>query len=328
MKLGRDFTNLLNTSFLSASQRQDLQTGKLTVADMDAQVQIKAKRDIVNQLRVAREIGLDHIELDGGVPNPFLELTEAEIARARDESRKLGLTMSLHLPYTFVGAATASFQESDRQCAVEMMKRYLLVAKNLGCNNVNMHPGAVPFYQAVGRYRQMVIESAIKSVSEIARTAGTLGLKMHLENNTAFDGVAYEIEECLEIIRQVNKSSHTDVKFCFDIGHWFTRADIGQKIPEPPEEIFASIPAELLTGQIHLNDYIPVVKKFHPPLHYQKGLLKRENLVRLFKMFKEKGVELVVVETAVREIDELLNARELMAEEQKYLDDIRKEISE
>lgn len=323
MKIGRDFTNLLNTSFLTPDERKDLKSGSLAVADMDARVQIRAKADIVNQIKVAKETGLDHVELDGGVPNPYLELSEGKLVEAKEYAAKNGITLSFHLPYTFVAAATASFQESDRAVAVELLKKYIDVAKTLGCNNVNMHPGAVPFYQAVGEYKKIVKASVIKSLEELVPYAESKGLVFHLENNTAFDSICFEVAECLEIIDAVNKKG-AKVKFCFDIGHWFTRADVGLKLPEPPEDIMNEIPKGYL-GQIHLNDYIPVVKKFHPPLHYEKGLLKKANLVRLVKMLKDKGADLIIVETAVREIDELLDARNIMDAESKFLREVLKE---
>jgi len=323
MKIGRDFTNLLNTSFLTEKERTELKKGTLAVADMDARVQIRAKADIINQIKVAKETGLDHVELDGGVPNPYLEIPTEKLSEAKEFARKQGITISFHLPYTFVAAATASFQESDRRAAVELLKRYIDVAALLGCNNVNMHPGAVPFYQTVGEYKKIVKSSVIKSLEELAPYAESGGLVFHLENNTAFDSICFEVAECIEMIDAANKNG-SKVRFCFDIGHWFTRADIGLKIPEPPEDIVNEIPDGYL-GQIHLNDYIPVVKKFHPPLHYEKGLLKRANLVRLVKMLKSKGADLIVVETAVREVDELLDARNLMDAEGRFLRSVLEE---
>lgn len=324
MKIGRDFTNLLNTSFLTEEERNDLKSGKLSVADMDAKVQIKAKRDIINQIKIAKETGLDHIELDGGVPNPYLEMSKDELQKAKEYAQKNGITISLHLPYTFVAAATASFQESDRKLAVELLKKYIDVAELLGCNNVIMHPGAVPFYQAVGEYKKIVQENVTKSLLELVPYAEAKELVFHLENNTAFDSICFEIKECLEIIDDVN-SKGNNVKFCFDIGHWFTRADVGLTIPEPPENIMNEIPDGYLK-QIHLNDYIPVVKKFHPPLHYEKGLLKKTNLTRLIKMLLDRGADLIVVETAVREVDELLNARKIMEDETKFLQEVFRQI--
>ena len=324
IRLGRDFTNLLNTQFLTEQERQQLKEGKLLVFDMDAKVQIKAKQDIINQIRVAKETGISHVELDGGIPNPFLDITPQECGKVLEFARKNGVTFSFHIPYTFVATAAAAFQEADRKVAVTLIKRYIDISAELDCNNIVMHPGAVPFYQTTGEYGRLAIKSIVNSLSELAAYAQEKKLVLHLENNTAFDCIAFEIEECLEILNEVNKKGN-NLKFCFDIGHWFTRADAGKKIPEPPENIINSIPAGIL-GQVHLNDYIPVVKKFHPPLHFESGLLKRGNLVNLMKKFKDKGVSLVVVETAVRDVDDLLNSRKIIEDEQKYLKGIIDEV--
>jgi len=320
MKIGRDFTNLLNASFLSDDEKVQLKKGALIVADMDAKVQNSSKRDIINQIRVAAEVSLDHIELDGGIPNPYLQVTDAEINAAKKEAKEKNISISFHLPYTYVGSAVCAFQKEDREMAVELQKRYIAFAKKLDCNNIVMHPGSVPFYQAIGLYRGLVRDNLIKSLNELIDYTYKNGMMFHLENNTAFDSILVDVEECLEILEIVDPKG-ARVKFCFDIGHWFTRADFGKTIPEPPEEIMKSIPEKYIC-QVHLNDYIPVVKKFHPPLHYQAGLLKKENLKNLFDIFRAKKVETVVMETAVRDVDELLNTRELMKKEAEYVREV------
>ncbi len=320
MKIGRDFTNLLNTSFLSDDEKAQLKKGTLTVADMDAKVQISSKKDIINQVNVASEVSLDHIELDGGIPNPYLQLTDAEIDAAKKAAKEKKINISFHLPYTYVGAAVCAFQKEDREMSVELQKKYMAFAKKLGCVNIVMHPGSVPFYQAVGLYRGLVKDNLIKSLNELVDFAYKKGLVFHLENNTAFDSILVDVEECLEILEIVDPKGER-AKFCFDIGHWFTRADFGKKIPEPPEDVMKLIPEKYIC-QVHLNDYIPVVKKFHPPLHYQAGLLKRENLKNLFDIFRAKKVDTVVMETAVRDVDELLNTRELMKKEAAYVREV------
>jgi sugar phosphate isomerase/epimerase len=320
MKIGRDFTNLLNSSFLSDEERKQLKAGSLTVADMDAKVQAASKRDIINQIRVASEVFLDHVELDGGIPNPYLQMSSDEIRKAKQEAESKKITLSFHLPYTYVGASTCAFQKEDREYAVELHKRYIDFAVSLGCKSLVMHPGSVPFYQAVGLYRKLVRENLLKSLQELVAYTKGKGIMFHLENNTAFDSILVDVEECLEILEMVDPKGD-NIKYCFDIGHWFTRADFGKQIPEPPEDVMKQIPEKYIY-QVHLNDYIPVVKKFHPPLHYQAGLLKKENLARLFELFRQKKVSVVVLETAVRDVEELLNARELMKKEAEYVREV------
>lgn len=340
MKIGRNFTNMLETSFLNDEERKLFGEGKLAVHDMDARVQIRSKRDIINQLDVGKEIGLDHIELDGGVPNPFLEMSTEELVKAKEHADKLGMSISLHLPYTYVGASTICFQESDRKIAVELQKRYIDVAKTLGCISVVMHPGSVPFYQAVGEYLNILRESMVNTLMDLYPYAADRGIVFHLENNTAFDTYGVYNFEMVEILNEVN-SKGCEVKYCFDIGHWLT-IDLPQfknsfskePIPASPEDIIKDIPDDLFY-QVHLNDFWinrdPEGEgkgqppfKFHPPLHKEIGFLKRANLKRLSDLLKAKGTELIVVETAVRDIDDLLNAKKIIADETAYLNEVLK----
>ncbi len=323
MRFGRDFTNMLNTLYLTEEERQLLKEEKLKVPDMDAKVQIKVKADIITHIKIADDLTVRHIELDGGVPNPFLAMDDESLFAARELSKTYDITMSFHLPYTFVSNSIASFQEEDRKCAIDLLKRYIDQSKKLGCINCVLHPGSVPFYQSTGEYLNIVKESLYRSYSELAQYSYNKGIMLHLENNTAFDFIMVEIEENLELLERIDPRGDI-IKYCFDIGHWFTRADVGKQVPQPPEKVFDIIPEKYI-GQMHLNDYVPVIKKFHPPLYYEKGLLKRENLVNLIKIMEKKKVKLVVVETAVREIDELLNTKNIIHKEQDYLKEVCKD---
>ncbi|MFC2091294.1 sugar phosphate isomerase/epimerase family protein [Elusimicrobiota bacterium] len=325
MKIGRNFTNMLETSYLDDSEKQLFEQGKISVGDMDARVQIRAKGDIIGQIDTAKANGLSHIELDGGIPNPFLGLEDDYIKKCAEHAQSSGITVSLHLPYTYVSASVCALQEEDRKVAVELLKKYIDLAAAIKCVSVVMHPGSVPFYQASGDYLEIVRSSLIKSLEDLYVYTSNKNIIFHLENNTAFDCYGVENEEIINVLN-ILASKGMYVKYCFDIGHWFTRLDVQKdiQIPQPPEIVFDEIPKNMLY-EVHLNDYIPVIKKFHPPLHYEKGLLKRSNLVNLIKKFKEKGVEIIVVETAVREIHELLNARDIMDKETQYLKDIIEE---
>jgi len=320
MRIGRNFTNLLETMYLTDEEKKALKEGKLSVPDMDAKVQIKSKRNIRFQIEIAKEIGIEHVELDGGIPNPFLSMTDEEIEDAKKSSEEYGISLSLHLPYTFVSESIVSFQKEEREIAVSLLKRYIDFAEKLGCISVNLHPGRVPFYQAQGMYFEIVKEGIKESLSELGNYCKGRGIKFHLENNTYFDNIFKEIDEIVELLFDLRKKN-VEIYFCFDIGHWFTRGSFGFDIPTPPEDVFLKIPEELLY-EVHLNDYIVEKKIFHPPLHYQHGPLKKENLKNLAKYFKEKGVELIVVETAVRDVDELLNSKKLLLDESKFLKEI------
>ncbi|KXB04404.1 hypothetical protein AKJ48_02675 [candidate division MSBL1 archaeon SCGC-AAA261O19] len=102
MRLGRNFTNLLYPDYLNEDNREKVLAGEMAVHDMDALVQVKEKADISGQIRAAEEMGVDHVELDGAVPNPYLEFTEKQKGEAKDAEASSDVTLSFHLPYTYV----------------------------------------------------------------------------------------------------------------------------------------------------------------------------------------------------------------------------------
>jgi len=317
MRLGRDFTNLLYFEYLSDEDKQRLEAGEIVVADMDAVVQVTAKSDIMRQVSVAKATGLDHVELDGAVPNAYLDFTDEKKREVKDFAAKHGITLSLHLPYSYVGASVCAPDEFDRQAAAGLQRRYLEFAAGIGCKYCVLHPGVVPFYHATGKYFELVRASLIRTVLELGRFAAEHGVDLCLENNTAFDNVFTEPHEICDVLSEVRKSG-VNVHFCFDIGHWFTRADVGKPIPDPPEKIIEEIPSGFFK-EIHLNDYIPVKRVFHPPLYEEIGLLKRKNLERYAELVEWKGAELIVVETAFKTKEQVLQRDEIMRKENEYL---------
>ncbi|KXA99615.1 hypothetical protein AKJ42_02860 [candidate division MSBL1 archaeon SCGC-AAA261C02] len=160
----------------------------------------------------------------------------------------------------------------------------------------------------------------VKSLIELGQLAEEEGIAFHVENNTAFDKVFVEPEELIDVVEEV-RGQDVEIYFNFDIGHWFTRADQGKEISMPPEEVMNKIPGEMVK-ELHLNDYIPGKKIFHPPLHKESGLLKRENLERYAGFVKDKGAELIVVETAFRETEQVKNRDEIIEKETQYLKEI------
>lgn len=317
MRLGRDFTNLLEYEYLTAEQRGLFQEGKLSVADMDATVQIQIKRDISRQVAVAKETGLEHVELDGGIPNPYLSMSAAELKRARQEAEKKDITLSIHLPYTFVAESTCSFQEEDRQTAVAYMKRYLDFAGDLGCLGAVMHIGSIPYYQAGPEYLRIMDEMAAKSLIELGRYAEKKKIVLHMENNTKWDVVHVKPEDSYPLFKKV-RAAGVDVKYCFDLAHTFTLCKTSDEIPRSPEEAYEKVPDDLYCG-IQIGDYIPEKQLFHPPIHREEGVLKRANWLNAFRILKKKGAKYVVIESAVREKEDMVKGFELQAAEARWM---------
>ncbi len=317
MRLGRDFTNLLYFDYLSDAEKRKLESGDLTVADADAMAQLAAKADIPGQVAAAKSLGLDHVELDGAVPNPYLNFKDEQKDRAREAASAKGISLSFHLPYSYVGAAVCSPENYDREASVGLHKRYLGFASEIGCRYAILHPGFIPFYHATGKYLEQARAALVKSLIELGEFSSSNGIDLHLENNTAFDRIFFEPAEICDIVEEVGKSG-VKIYFCFDIGHWLTRADIGKPIPKPPERIVEEIP-EGVSKEFHLNDYIPYKRIFHPPLDEGVGLLKRKNLERYAELVSGKGVELIVVETAIRNPEQVMRRKEVLKEETEYI---------
>ncbi|MEW6222532.1 MAG: sugar phosphate isomerase/epimerase family protein [Candidatus Hadarchaeota archaeon] len=320
MRLGRDYTNCLVLDHLEENDRRAFEQGKLDLASVNAIGLEKAKLDVEMQLKVTRELGMDHVELDSDPPNPYIRLDQGQRKKIRKAAEDNGITLSLHLPYSYVGGSICSPGEEERRTAVEFHKRCMKFASDVGALYVNIHPGSAPFYHRLGKYNAIIRSSIINSLVELEAFAKELDLLMHLENNTAFDGIYSELEDCISLVEEL-RGRGANVYFNFDIGHWFTRADTGSQITDPPEDSMKKIPSGYMK-EVHLNDYVPGKKMFHPPLHLEWGLLKRENMKRYVEIVKGAGVEVVVLETAMKSNEQMLDWRYLLKQESDYIKDL------
>lgn len=317
MRLGRNFTNLLEFDYMPAKDQERFRAGKLAVPDMDAVYQEKFKADIKRQVEAALECGMTHVELDGGIPNPFLKMKAGERAAAREYARAKQVTLSFHLPYTFTAIGTCGFQEEDRKAACKMLKRYLDFAADLGCLSAVMHPGSIPFYQASGKYLERSDKNLFKSLLELGKYAALKQIKLHLENNTKWDPAHVRPSETLPLLDKA-AGRGVEVFYCFDLAHTFTLVAKTEDIPRPPEAAYAEIPGKYF-HEMHIGDFVPEKTLFHPPLHQNAGLLREDDWRRIFRIFKAKGVETVIVETAVREREDMINGRQIMLDESRYI---------
>jgi sugar phosphate isomerase/epimerase len=320
MRLGRDYTNCLVFDYLSEAEKKAFKEGKLDIGSINAIALHKAKLDVKRQIEVTREIGFSHVELDADLPNPYLNLSKEERAKIKRAAEYNDVTLSLHLPYSYIGSAVCCMQEIDRATAVELHKKCIEFASDVGAKYANIHPGSVPFYHAVGKYKERTHRALVESLVELAEFASKHDVALHLENNVTFDNAYSEIGDCVLAIEDARQRG-VDVYFNFDIGHWFTRADAGKEIPSPPEKVMEILPREWLK-EIHLNDYVPGKKMFHPPLHLEWGLLKRENLKRYAETVKRKGVEVIVLETSLKNNEQVLDCKNLLKAESQYVREI------
>ncbi len=317
IKLGRNFTNTFVLDELSEEEKKKVLSGEYDLFSMNALGLVKFKKDVLSQIKLAKELGLDHIELDGDVPNPYPDFSKEEREKVREEAKKAGISLSLHLSYSNVGSSVCSLQELDRRKAVELQKVYIDFASDIGARYLIMHPGTAPFYMVSELYLKRLKEALVKTLVELGDYAKERNLLLHLENNVAFDNIFVEPEDCIGVVEEARKKG-AEVYFNLDIGHWFTRADCGKDIPDEPERVMEKIPKELVK-ELHLNDYIPGEKTFHPPLHLESGPLKKENLKKYFEIVKKLEPELIVLETAYKHLSQVKNRRKILEEETAYI---------
>ncbi len=320
MELGRNFTNTFVLDELSKEDQRKVLKGEYDLFSMNALGLVKFKKDIFFQIKLAKELGLDHIELDGDVPNPYPDFSREEREKVKEKARKEGISLSLHLSYSNVGSSVCSLQELDRRKAVELQKVYIDFASDIGARYLIMHPGSAPFYMVSKLYLEKLKEALVKTLVELGSYAQERDLLLHLENNVAFDNIFVEPEDCIGVVEEARKKG-AEVYFNFDIGHWFTRADCGKDIPDEPERVMEKIPRELVK-ELHLNDYVPGKKTFHPPLHLETGPLKRKNLENYFEIVKKLEPELIVLETAYKYLDQVKNRKKILEEETAYIKEL------
>lgn len=320
MKLGRNFTNTFVFDKLSSVEQEKVLSGEYSLFSMNALGLVKFKKDILSQIKLAREFGLDHVELDADVPNPYPDFSKEERRQVKEKAKEEGVSLSLHLSYSNVGSSVCSLQELDRRKAVELQKVYIDFASDIGAKYLVMHPGSAPFYMVSELYRRRLKEALVKTLVELGNYTKEKNLLLHLENNVAFDNIFVEPEDCIEVVEEVRKK-RIELYFNFDIGHWFTRADCGKEIPDEPERVMEKIPKELVR-ELHLNDYVPGEKTFHPPLHLETGPLKRKNLENYFEIVKKLKPELIVLETAYKHLDQVKNRKKILKEETAYIKEL------
>ena len=125
IKLGRNFTNTFVFDQLRTEEQKKVLSGEYNLFSMNALGLIAFKKDVLSQIKLAREFGLNHLELDADVPNPYPGFSKEERKRIKEKAKEEKISLSLHLSYSNVGSSVCSLQELDRDKAVELQKVYI-----------------------------------------------------------------------------------------------------------------------------------------------------------------------------------------------------------
>ena len=111
MKLGRNFTNTLIPEVLQPEEREKVISGEIDLFSMNALGLLDFKRDLIFQVESAAKLGLDWLEVDCDIPNPYLDYSADQIEAVRRKAEDLGICLSVHLSYSGMGKEVASIQD-------------------------------------------------------------------------------------------------------------------------------------------------------------------------------------------------------------------------
>lgn len=318
MKLGRNFTNTLIAEVLDMQDREKVISGELDLSSMNALGLMEFKRAVDLQLDAAKKLGLDWLELDCDVPNPYLDFSDEECAKISSKAGEYGIELSIHLSYSSVGKEVSCIQDYERGLVVDLHKKYLDFGAKLGVKTCVLHPGTAPFYFLSPLFMEKLESALLSTLDTLVPYAQEKGIKLHLENNVSFDNIYWEVDDVLRVVEKIRNRGR-EIYFNFDIGHWFTRAEKGKEIPENFLEEMKKIPPEFVY-EMHLNDYVPEKIIFHPPLIDTPGLLKHEVLKSYFDILNKRlKPEVVVLETAFKTKEQVAQGWELLEKETEYV---------
>jgi sugar phosphate isomerase/epimerase len=318
VKIGRNFTNTLIAEVLKKSDRDKIVSGDMDLFSLNAIGLIEFKRSVDLQLEAVKKLGLDWLELDCDVPNPYLDFSDEECTRIKTVAEQQGTDLSIHLSYSGIGKEVSCIQDFERQLVVGLHKKYLDFGAKIGAKTCVVHPGTAPFYFLSPLFLEKLEGALLKTLDVLVPYAGERNIKFHLENNVSFDNIYWEIEDILRIVEKM-RGKGREIYFNFDIGHWFTRAEKGADIPENFLEEMKKIPSEFIY-ELHLNDYVPKKIIFHPPLVDTPGLLKYEVLKSYFDILNDElKPEVVVLETAFKTNQQVEKRWEFLEQETDYV---------
>ena len=320
IKIGRNFTNTFTIEALDGETQQKVFASN-NLYTLNAYGMMKFKSNIERMVELAVELGIEHLELDCDVPSPYLETSQKRRKQIRRLFEQNSITTSTHLPYTMSSCSNiCSLQGIEREIAIVISKAHLQFAADIGSQCAVIHPGKIPFYFIAPEFTEKIHENLVKSLTYLAKYSSERGVKLHLENNTVFNNIYVEVEDCLRAVKDV-RDAGGEIYFNFDIGHWITRAKKNKTLPDPVENIISQIPSDIVY-EFHLNDYIIESDTFHPPLVEELGELKIKNLENYAQLVRNLGVKLIVVETAFYNIDQIKNRYQIIRDELKYLNKI------
>jgi sugar phosphate isomerase/epimerase len=231
-----------------------------------------------------REI-LDHfadieVELEDDAKSVVFGATDAEYRSLTAELAKLlsagNGQISVHGPYLSRSTDLASNDESTRAEAINQLTRAIRFCADIGGDRLTYHPG----FLARGDDKAVLTENLKRSIGELQRVAGRVGVRLCLENMGAGRPkyLVYSPQEHVALHQE------TGTELTLDLVHLATWCATPEEMDEQMA-IYAPI-----TANIHVND-MPAGKHRHVPLG--QGVLPVAHMLRRMRELGYMGAAII-----------------------------------
>lgn len=187
--------------------------------------------------KIARKLGFDYVEFSLNYPWPE-RLSESDVLLLKNLNKDYKLDIAFHAP---LGGIDLCYPRKDvSEVSLKIFSESLEFAKSFSPLYFNFHLATdIPTWKCSDIKKEM-IENARDSVSRIARTADSYGIRLTLENNS---------RKMFSNIKELKPFLNNRLKFCFDAGH---AARAGGGKAEKILEWIKAFKKEMLV--LHLHD--------------------------------------------------------------------------
>jgi hexulose-6-phosphate isomerase len=166
-------------------------------------------------LQLARDAGFDGIELNYDLENDLSPKSDTdEYHRIRKTAEDIGIAVSGVCSFLFWPYSFSSNNASDRQRGLELAKKMIQAAHDLGTDNLLVVPGAVtiPWIKDHDPVAADVCDRRARAgVAELLPLAEKLGVSLNIEN-IFFNGYLLSTSDMMEFVDGF-KSKHVRVHF-------------------------------------------------------------------------------------------------------------------
>ncbi len=183
-----------------------------------------------------KKAGIEAIEISFRPEN----IDSLNYQQVKELAEKYGVELwSYHLPFWWIGATidAASHDEKVREKTIEVWKKYIKLAGDIGIKKFIAHPSSEPKSEDP-EVRAQEIAYSQDTLSKVAEYAQTFGATICVENLPR-TCLGRNSKEMLQIV-----SSHPNLKICFDTNHL-----LAQDTFEFVDEIHSEI------ATLHVSDY-------------------------------------------------------------------------